>query len=532
MIEGHDHLCANFVRRAQNAPDAMFAVLVKAGNEQVLSNAWVLRRALTIRAALVHHDVRPGDLVTIVLEHGADLYPSFIGCMLGGFVPAFLPPLTTKQDPEIFRSGMAALFARTLPAALLTSARSLVHVSQGGYAVLCLEDIAQTGLELAIDSLDLPRTDTAFLQHSSGTTGLKKGVMLSHRTVLEQVTTYAASLEIVVGDIVASWLPLYHDMGLITSFMLPLVIGCPIISLDALEWVVRPTMLLDAIARHKAAFSWLPNFAFHHMLRAVRPSSQWDLGSLKALVNCSEPCRTDTFDQFAVRFGAMGIEPARLRVCYAMAETVFAITQTVSGAIARKGRQTPTSGFLSCGAPLPGVEIEIRDPNGNHLATDMLGEICIRSTMLFDGYFKQPDVTAEKLRDGWFHTSDLGCMEDGELFVLGRVDDLLIVNGRNLFAHEIESIVTTLPGIAPGRVLASADFDPRMGAIRLFILAERNDQDIDAKALEADIRQAVLASTGIFPGGVQFLPRGFLVKSSSGKIARAQSLRKHREHTG
>lgn len=533
MIEAHDHLCANFVRRAQDAPDAMFAVLVKAGDEQVLSNAWVLQRALTIRAALVHHDVRPGDLVTIVLEHGADLYPSFIGCMLGGFVPAFLPPLTIKQDPEIFRSSMTALFARTLPAAVLTSARSLIHVPQGRYAVLCLEELAQTaGTELAINAQDLPLTTTFFLQHSSGTTGLKKGVMLSQRTVLEQVTIYAGSLEIDAGDIVASWLPLYHDMGLITSFMLPLVIGCPIISLDALEWVVQPTMLLDAIARHKAAFSWLPNFAFHHMLRAVRPSSQWDLGSIKGLINCSEPCRADTFDQFVARFAAMGVQPARLRVCYAMAETVFAVTQTTSGAIARKGCQTATNGFLSCGTTLPGVEIEVRDPDGNHLAPGMLGEICIRSTMLFDGYFKQPDVTAEKLRDGWFHTSDLGCMEDGELFVLGRVDDLLIVNGRNLFAHEIESIVTTLPGIAPGRVLASADFDPRMGATRLLILAERDDQDIDAKALEADIRQAVLASTGIFPGGVQFLPRGFLVKSSSGKIARAQSLRKHREHIG
>ena len=533
MTDAREHLCANFIRRAHDAPEAVFAVLVKGGDEQTLSNAWVVQRALAIRAALAHRNLRPGDLVAIVLEHSADLYPSFIGCMLGGFVPAFLPPLTVKQDPDIFRSSMAALFARTLPGAGLTSVRSLVHVPQGQYALLCLDDLAQTADGDPIPAVDdLPQVDTAFLQHSSGTTGLKKGVMLSYRTVLEQVHTYAASLDIAAGDIVASWLPLYHDMGLITSFMLPLVIGCPIISLDALEWVVRPTMLLDAVARHKAAFSWLPNFAFHHMLRAVRPSSHWDLGSIKALVNCSEPCRADTFDQFAARFAAMGLDPARLRVCYAMAETVFAVTQTAPGAIARAGSQATTAGFLSCGTALPGVEVEIRDPDGAQLASGLLGEICIRSTMLFDGYLKQPDVTAEKLRDGWFHTSDLGCVEDGELFVLGRVDDLLIINGKNLFAHEIESIVTALPGIAPGRVLASADFDPRMGAARLLILAERDDQPLDAKALEAEIRQAVLASTGIFPGGVQFLPRGFLVKSSSGKIARAQSLRKYRDHAG
>src|SRR5262249_55425420 len=152
------------------------------------------------------------------------------------------------------------------------------------------------------------------------------------------------------------------------------------------------------------------------------------------------------------------------------------------------------------------------------------GEIHIRSTTLFNGYFRDPERTRERLRDGWFGTRDLGCLEHGELFVLGRVDDLLIVNGRNLFAHEIESVVSRMAGIVPGRVLASTEHDPALGASRLMILCEADTEARDGGALGIQIRKHVLAETGIFPAAVHFLPRGFLIKSSSGKLARAESI--------
>jgi acyl-CoA synthetase (AMP-forming)/AMP-acid ligase II len=300
-----------------------------------------------------------------------------------------------------------------------------------------------------------------------------------------------------------------------------------VVSLDALEWVARPALLLDAMQRYRAAFVWLPNFAFHHILRAVRDTDRWDLTSVKAIVNCAEPCRAATFDRFAERFTGMGIDQAKLRVCYAMAENVFAVTQTPPGAMVRRGETNDTRAFLSCGRPIDGVTVEIRMEDGSLAQSGAVGEIRVRSSTLFEGYFRQPGLSAERLRDDWFHTKDLGCMEAGELFVLGRVDDLLIVNGKNLFAHEIENLVSGLAGMAPGRTLACTEFDPRLGAMRLLVLGEPEAGVEDVATLESAIRQLVLSHTGIFPGTVRLLPRGYLLKSSSGKLARAASIRKY-----
>ena len=531
------HVCRPFVERARLRPDDIFAIVVKQGTESTLTNRAVLAHALAIGRDLRDRGVAVGDLVAIVLEHRDDLYPAFLGCMIRGLVPAFLPPLTVKQDPDIFRRSMATLFARIRPAAVLTSASSREHVPQGTYAILEVEDVGASVCDDAADVAgrlldDLGDTSqaTAFLQHSSGTTGLKKGVMLSHRTVIEHVRRYAGAIGAAPEDVVASWLPLYHDMGLITSFLLPAVVGCTIASLDALEWVVRPTMLLDCMERTRAAFTHLPDFAFHHLLRAARGARRWDLTAVKAVINCSEPCRAVTFERFAERFADMGIGPAKLLVCYAMAENVFAVSQTPPEAVARHGGTAATSAFLSCGRALPGVEIAIRDRDGRPAAAGVPGEICLRSTTLFQGYFRQPDATAASLRDGWFHTRDLGCIETGELFVLGRVDDLLIVNGRNVFAHEIEDVVNGVAGVAPGRALACTDFSPQAGAVRLLIVCEPASDDVVPATLQAGIRQVVLDHTGMFPGAVHLVARGFLVKSSSGKIARAESFRKFRLH--
>lgn len=526
------HLCRAFIDRTRVRPDDTFAVVARHGTDATLRNGEVMARALAIGALVRTCGAAAGDVVAIVLEHGIDLYPAFLGCMIGGFVPTFLPPLTVKQDADLFRDAMAALFARIRPAAVLTSRASRAHAPAGAHALLILDDIGAfdgDAVATAQRWLDAPgdtAQQTAFLQHSSGTTGLKKGVMLSHATVIAHIARYADAIGAAAGDVTVSWLPLYHDMGLITGFLLPMVLGGVIVALDALEWVVRPTLLLDYAQRHRGSFIHLPDFAFHHLLRAARGGQSWDLHSLKAVIDCSEPCRAATFERFAARFGAMGLDRSRLRVCYAMAETVFAVSLTPPGHIVRSGGSAATQAFLSCGRPLPGVQIAIRDAAGDPVAAGEPGEICIRSATLFDGYFRQPDVTAGRLRDGWLATRDLGCIEAGELFVLGRVDDLLTVNGRSLFAHEVEDVLTALPGLAAGRALAGTAFDAQLGATRLLILVEPADAASDPRALESDVRRIVLAHTGLSPSAVHVLPRGFLVKSSSGKLARGQCWRK------
>jgi acyl-CoA synthetase (AMP-forming)/AMP-acid ligase II len=432
------------------------------------------------------------------------------------------------------REALAVLSARINPAAVIVSDRTAEIVPAGTPKTIRVEEIEEGFGEgefaAALKGMPRPRLgDLAFLQHSSGTTGHKKGVMLTHAQILEQERLYSGAIGISGGDVVASWLPLYHDMGLITSFLIPAIIGCPIVSLDALEWVLRPAMLLDQIERHRAKFTWLPNFAFHHICRGDPEPGTRDLTSLKAIINCSEPCRAATFELFADRYASAGVSPDKLQVCYAMAENVFAVTQTPATQPARVGRSEATKAYLSCGTPLPGVELRVVSPAGDIMPDGAFGEICIRTTCLFDGYYRLPELSNERLIEGWYHTRDLGCIQDGELFVIGRTDDLLIINGRNIFAHEVEDLLNDVDGVVPGRVIVHGEYDVQLSATRLLVLAELADDSDDEKAIAAQIRSDVFSRCGIFPGAIRFVPRGFLVKSTSGKLSREQSYRKYRQ---
>jgi len=530
----NSHICENFINKTEKLPEDIFISFYANGEYRNLTRRWILDRSLVVSNILSDNFIQPDNLVLIVLEHCVDLYPSFLGCLIHGSIPAFLPPLTAKQDKDIFRESMRGLFDRIKPKIVLTSSKSLEYIPDGTHKIVNLNDfscnnyIEQISMAHNFISKNSTNLDKiAFLQHSSGTTGHKKGVSLTHNSVIEHIMKYSQAIGINADDKIASWLPLYHDMGLITSFLLPVVIGCPIISIDALEWVAKPTMLLDAIELHKAAFSWLPNFAFHHILRGAQTDECWDLKSIKSLINCSEPCRAETFSVFLGKFNGMGIGAENLGVAYAMAETVFAVSQTQTGIAFVNGNNMITRPFLSSGKPLPGVEIIILDENDNPVFGGEVGEICVKSTTLFTGYYLQPELSETRLRDGLYRTRDIGCIENGELFVIGRIDDLLIINGRNLLAHELEEALGQLSGVTPGRVLVGSEFIARLGATRLIVLAELNDESLNKKTIETKIRDTVLAQTGIFPGIVKFIPRGFLVKSTSGKIARAESMRKY-----
>jgi acyl-CoA synthetase (AMP-forming)/AMP-acid ligase II len=523
---------ADFLRRAVEEPDGSYAIFVKGGVERDLTNRSVLSAAVGVGTKL--DALAEGAIVAIILDHDPHLYGAFIGCVLHGLVPTILPPLTAKQDVNIFRDSMAVLFARVRPSAIVSTRAVAATLPPTDAMTLYVEDMQapdwRAVLAHAPDLLKpVARGQTAFLQHSSGTTGHKKGVMLTHPQVAEQIRHYGARIGLAKGDIVASWLPLYHDMGLITSFLMPTMAAARIVSLDALEWVVAPGMLFDAVEKFHAHYVWLPNFAFHHLVRACDPARRWNLGSVKAIVSCSEPCRTAAFEAFSARFGSMGLTRERLQVSYAMAENVFAVTQTPAGEAAPGGPLPALSPYLSSGRPLPGVEIEIRDAAGQRVAEGELGEICIRTTSLFDGYYKLPEITAERLRGGWYETRDLGALHEGELYVIGRVDDLLIVNGKNVVAHELEDALAAVDGVAPGRILIGSAYDEDSGASRLMVLAEPLSPATDAKALSAALRESIYALSGIPPHRVQILPKGFLLKSTSGKLARTASFKKFEE---
>jgi fatty-acyl-CoA synthase len=530
----------------------VFCHFIHAGRETAISRG-DLRRGAERYANLFHRSgVAPGEVVLIILRHSPDLLYSFLGALLTGAIPSFLPYPTSKQDPRLYWSSHQKLFERIGAGALLTYRENLSALRENTthlpLHLLTSEEAENFPTGFAPHAAS--PGETALLQHSSGTTGLKKGVALSHQAVLRQVASYAQVLKITPGDCIVSWLPLYHDMGLIACFLLPLITNIPVVMVDPFEWVVNPQMLFDAVQAHRGTLCWLPNFAFHHLCRTVRPSPNLDLSSVRAWIDCSEPCRAETFELFARTFARAGVKPENLQVCYAMAETVFAVTQTPPGRPPRvltvdpemlrlQGRvqevppDTPHQSALSTGPAIPGLRVRIANDQGEPLPDDSVGEIHIAGDCLFSGYFKLEEETRRKLQGGWYRSGDLGFLHQGELYVTGRKNDLIIVHGRNYYAHELEYLVNQVPGTYPGRNVATGWFRPEIGSEEVIIIAEiKPESDVDRAQLAQDIKQRLLDQTGLLVFDVHLVNPGWLVKTTSGKISRGENLNKYQAALG
>ena len=503
-----------------------------------------MHRALQVTAYLRAAGVGPAEIILIILEHGIDAHAAFIGAMLAGAVPSFMPYPNVKQDAELYWRQHRAVFAHIRPRALLVfdSLADAMRDATQGLPVSIL-NASGIGACTPAEPADVPGGSIALLQHSSGTTGLKKGVKLSYDAIALQLESYARGLRLsdVAEPRIASWLPLYHDMGLISSFLLPVWRGIPILAIDPFEWVAHPGLLLEAIADFRGTHCWVPNFALMHLAR-MRGARQWDLSSLVALIACSEPCKPEAFDAFQSRFAAMGLRPNVLQTCYAMAETVFAMTQSAIGepvrrlAVDREALQAagqvaaPRPGteplvLLSNGRPVPGCRVRATGDGG-------VGEICVTAPFLFSGYHNAPEASAEAFDGGWLRTGDLGFIDDGEVFVVGRIKDVIIVNGKNIFAHDVEAAVSRLPGVKPGRAVAFGSYNQAAGSEQLVVVAERLDDTIAEEALIRTINNVVQLEVSIGCGDVRIVEPGWLVKTTSGKISRSENARRYATLTG
>lgn len=474
-------------------------------------------------AAYRARGLAPGSVVAILLRHDPALHASYLAAMMSGLAPTFLPCPSPRQDPAIYWDALRASLAHLDCGAFVMARATLAEMRAAGLDLdgrraILLDEVAAAG-DLPPGNID--ESALALLQHSSGTTGRRKAVALSHRALAAQLDAYGRALAVARDDRIVSWLPLYHDMGLIACFLLPAYVGVPFVQLDPFQWVARPATFLDAIATYRGTLAWLPNFAFAHLADAARAPPR-DLSSMRAFIDCSEPCRPETLARFAARFADWGVRPEMLQACYAMAETVFAVTQTPLG-MAPRARD----GLLDLGRPIDGVAISIRDGDGRPVPDGAFGEIALRGDFLLDGYFRDPARTAERLRGGWFYTRDRGRMIDGALQVAGRLDDVLIVNGRKCHAHDIEAAIDALGLTKPGRCAAFTQADERGGGNVLILVAERRAGRADGD-VAACVAERVRAVFDIQPRDVRLVPSGWIVKTTSGKVSRHDNSRKYR----
>ncbi len=521
------------------------------------------RRSARLQAGVLREQgLDGGDRVVIIMPQSISAMTAFVGAMMLGAVPAFLAYPNFKIESAKYRSGLAGVTANLDAKVVVIDqefpADMLEHVSLRDGTRLLRAGCENGGTEKELPGGTIDAGGLALIQHSAGTTGLQKGVALTHTAVLRQLEHLAQALKIDdATDRVYSWLPLYHDMGLIACFMLPMVCHLPIVMQSPLDWVMHPETMLQIVSEQKCTLAWLPNFAFQFVPRRTPPKrwAEYDLSSVRALINCSEPVRAGSMLEFQMAFASAGLKSGVLQSSYAMAENVFAVTQsdiaTPSGParVCADGQQfrsahrivpvtegTPGAMvFTSSGRLLPSHEVRIVSEAGTMLESGSVGEILVKSDCLFDGYYNRPDLTATALVDGWYHSGDLGFYLDGELYVVGRKKDLLIIGGENIYPQDIEEIVASHEAIHDGRVVAMGVYNPDLGTEEIVVVAEVKGEELltNTAEIEREIRGLVVAGLGVAVRTIFLKPPKWIVKSTAGKAARSTTREKLlQEHSG
>lgn len=493
-------------------------------------------------------------VVLLLLPHSPELFLLQLGLVLNGKVPAILPWPTTRVDAEKYQhnllyqlSSLPAHHLITLPR-LAENLRPGLPYSVSGCSIARaahFESVFAERLDVAkCIRWDMPHpqlpSDALFLQFSGGTTGTQKCVVVTEGMLEAQLTRLASVLRPSSEDGVASWLPLYHDMGLIACFWFPLWAGIPSIQFAANDWLLRPELLFEVLEQYGGTLCWLPNFAFSYLAqRRESMKGTYVLERVRAWINCSEPVRRKSMIAFADAFADWGVSREDLHASYAMAENVFAVTQTdlgkLPGEIARACVHDSTLRFdanafellddvyFSSGRCLPEMRTRVVRTEGSECAEREAGEIQLSTPCLFHGYWNSDGFRQDSFSgDGWYSTGDYGFFFEGELYVIGRMKDIIIVGGQNIFPEDLEVVAGRAAGIHPGRVVAFGVEDEEVGTQAIGVVAEMAGEfDVhEASAIEREIRNLIKASLAIAPRYVRVVPQRWIVKSTAGKISR------------
>lgn len=510
----------------------------------------LIKKANFYSHKLLEAGIKKNEVCAIIIRHNSDFYPLYMGVVGIGALPAVLAYPNRKLHPDKFREGLEGMSQRSgldwilTERALEETIRPLV-IKKGSTIkeILFPLEFEYQNLEYINEDLIALRKsfsleDPLLLQHSSGTTGLQKPVLLSNKAVLDHVRIYGKSIGLNENDKIVSWLPLYHDMGLIATFHLPLTFGIPLIKLDPFEWIVGPEILLETITKEKGTLTWLPNFAYNVLADKIYDEElvNFDLSSLRMVINCSEPIRYHSHQIFHNKFKNCGLKRTALSTCYAMAETTFAVTQNPpdsevktifadlrsfnSGIIKISDNFDESRICVSSGKLIEGCYIKIVDDSNNELPDGNIGEIVVKSTSMFDGYRNYPEKTNAVLKNGWYYTGDLGFKFEDDYFVIGRKKDVIIVAGKNVYPEDIEDVVNNVIGIIPGRVIAFGEYNEDLGTEEVNIIAETSvTNEEERKRIIKEIK-SVNSSLEISVRNVYLVPPKWLIKSSAGKPSR------------
>lgn len=532
-------LLARLAQRAREQPEALGLVLAGAGPGALRELSWAeLDRVIgAVAGRFVQAGVRPGDVVLVLSASPEEQALGFLGVLAAGALPSILSFPSIKQSEARFHETLGPI-VRAAGAGFVAASSELAAMAARAEVPVAVVPL-DTRREGAEPAVVLPPPATDFLQFSSGTTGLRKCVRITGAMFEHQAEAYGGALGLAEGDRVASWLPLYHDMGLVACLLLPLYHGKLSVHLSPFAWLKQPVSLFQVASAYRATLMWLPNFAYKLCADQVPEEALagLDLGALRGLINCSEPVRAGAHERLLERFGGVGVRPSHLLACYAMAEATFAVTQTPPGLPARVERVLAKAffaehravraaagaaagevlSFVSSGRAVAGVQVEIDGAAGE---PGRVGEILIRGPGVISGYGADGRGGPEgNAGDGWFRTGDLGYLDGGELFVTGRAKDLIIHRGSNLYPSDLEEAAEAVAGVRPGRVVAFG-VEEEGGGTEEVVIAAEVDGAVDPAELSRRVREEVWLRLQVAVAAVEVVAAGSLKKSTSGKLSR------------
>ncbi len=511
-----------------------------------LSYAALREGAQRCAAGLRRQGLEPGQRVALMLPTSLHFFFCFYGVWLAGGVPAPLyPPQRLSQLEEHLRRQIGILdnaqasLLIAMPEAARLAPLLKAHLPSLRAVLSADELLANAALPLQVRPA---AADLALLQYTSGSTGQPKGVALTHANLLANVRAMGAAVGVTPDDVFVSWLPLYHDMGLIGACLGTLYHGFPLVLMSPLAFIARPQRWLRAIQRHRGTFSAAPNFAYE--LCAGKLSDEdlegLDLSSWRMAFNGAEPVNPDTLEHFCTRFAAYGFQRTAMAPVYGLAETCVGLAFPPLGrgphldrirraALLEHGRaetagpdESDVMRVPGCGLPLPGHAIRIVDAAEHELGERVVGRIQFQGPSATQGYYRNPQATRALCHGDWLDSGDYGYIAAGEIHITGRAKDVIIRAGRNIYPYELEQAVSQLPGLRKNAVVAFASPDPQNGMDRLIVLAEtRERRPEQLESLRAQIQQLALSLTQTPADDVVLAPPRSILKTSSGKLRRA-----------
>ncbi len=535
-----------FEWHVEHQPDRLMVHRYDEGREYPLTYRMLYDAALGYAARLADAGLAPGQRVAIMLPTCREYLFCFYGILLAGGVPVPLYPparLTTIEDHMtrhvgILNSAGASLMV-TIPEAkaLAYLLRAQVESLQGVMTPADFQGASGAGfLPVRVQG-----GDVAFLQYTSGSTGSPKGVVLTHDNLLANVRAMGSAVNVSSSDVFVSWLPLYHDMGLIGGCFATLYHGFPVVLMSPLAFLAKPSQWLWAIHRHRGTISGGPNFCFELCLRRIdeQELEGLDLSSWRFAFNGAEPVSPDTLTAFAARFERYGLHKNALAPVYGLAECTVglaftppgapwrvdeldrdAFTRTGEAVLAARGEPSPLR-YVGCGHTIPEHDVRVVDAAGFELPERREGQLQFRGPSATSGYYRNPEATRGLFDGAWVNTGDRAYVSEGMLYITGREKDIIIRGGRNVSPYELEEAVSDLAGIRRGCVAVFGSPDPANGTERMVVLAESREADATRRdTLKSEINRLAIGLTGAPADDIVLAPPHTVPKTSSGKIRR------------